>query len=93
MVKRKKAGIILGVLSMLLAIVSYIVYLYLRGPNADIYNMIKIYSILSLLGILLAALSWMLSKRLLLPIIGFLGNGFVLICAFFLLLAMGIGEP
>lgn len=91
--KNKNAGILLGFLSMVPVITSYIVFYVMRGPNADIYKMILIYSILSLLGILLAVFSWILSNRILLPIIGLLGNVMVLLTAFFLLLAMGISEP
>ncbi|NEU32117.1 hypothetical protein GN156_15285 [bacterium LRH843] len=65
----------------------------IRGPNVDIYFGIIIFGILSVFGILLAVFSWMMSKRLILFIIGLLGNGFVLVCAFLLLFAMGISEP
>lgn len=91
--KSKKAGFTFGVLSALTAILSFILFLITRGPNADISFMILIFSILSILGILLAVLSWFLSKRLVFPMIGLLGNGVVLIFTFFLLLAMGISEP
>lgn len=65
----------------------------MRGPNADIYFGNTIFCNLSVLGILLAIFSVVISKRLVLFIIGILGNGFVLVCAMLLLLAMGLSEP
>ncbi|MGE7674206.1 hypothetical protein ACQKMV_11585 [Lysinibacillus sp. NPDC094403] len=93
MKKIPKAGFIFGGLSVLTPILSYILFLKTRGPNADIYFMITVFGILSVVGILLAVLSYGLSKRLVLPIIGLLGNGVVLVFTYFLLLAMGISEP
>ena len=89
----RKVGSILGVTSLIPVIICFVIFYTLRGPNADIYFFVYIFSILSIIGILLAIFSWVISKRLILLIIGLLGNGFVLVCAFFLLLAMGIGEP
>ena len=62
-------------------------------PNVDIYFQIKIFSILSIIGLLFAIYFWLMSKRIILLIIGLIGNGFVLAFTFFLLLAMGISEP
>ena len=90
---KRKAGNILGVISILPVIISIIIFYTQRGPNVDIYFSINIFSILSVIGILFAIFSWWLSKRLLPLIIGLIGNGFVLAVAFLLLLAMGISEP
>lgn len=85
-------GNVLGVLSILTVIVSVALFLILRGPNADAYPIIIIFSILSVIGIILAILSAVLSKRYILLTTGLLGNGAVLVFTYFLLLAMGIGE-
>ena len=89
---KRKVGNILGVTSLLPVIISIIVFYALRGPNADIYFGITIFNILSIIGISLAIISWVMSKRLIPLFIGLLGNVFVLACTFLLLLAMGIGE-
>jgi hypothetical protein len=83
----------LGFSSILAVIISIIIFFILRGPNADIYFGSTIFSSLSIIGILLAILSWLMSKRLKLLIVGLLGNGVVLVFAFLLLLAMGISGP
>lgn len=93
MSKKRKAGFLLGGLSILTSIISVIFFYVTRGPNTDIYFAVMIFSILSVLGILLAILSWLASKRFILPIIGLVANGLVLGAAFLLLLAMGISEP
>jgi len=90
---KRNVGFLLGGLSILTAIMSAIFFYVRRGPNTDIYFVVLIYSILSVIGILLAILSWLASKRLILPIIGLLANGLVLGAAFLLLLAMGMSEP
>ncbi|AMX84338.1 hypothetical protein GS3922_12065 [Geobacillus subterraneus] len=74
-------------------IISIIIFYVERGPNADIYFVIIIYGILSIIGILFAALSCLMTKRFFLLIISLIGNGAVLAVAFLLLLAMGISEP
>ncbi|WP_397539201.1 hypothetical protein [Rummeliibacillus pycnus] len=89
---KRKVGNILGVTSLLPVIISIIVFYALRGPNADAYFGITIFSTLSIIGIFLAILSWVMSKQRIPLIIGLLGNAFVLASAFLLLLAMGIGE-
>ena len=92
---KNKVGIILGILSILPVIVSVIFFYTERGPNSDIYLGITIFSILSIIGIILAAISSVMSKRRitgLIGLIGFIANLIVLVCAFLLLLAMGIGE-
>jgi hypothetical protein len=76
-----------GLLSVLMVLISAIVFLILRGPNADLSLGISILGILSALGIVFAVIS----KKWLSGIIGVLTNGAVLIFAFFLLLAKGIG--
>ncbi|SDZ81985.1 hypothetical protein SAMN05421743_101317 [Thalassobacillus cyri] len=90
---KKKAGILLGVTSILPVIISVIVFYILRGPDVDLHFIITVYSVLSVAGILLAILSWFMAKRWLLLLIGLVGNGFVLVFAYFLQLAMGISEP
>ena len=91
-----KVGTILGILSILPVIVSIIFFYTERGPNADIYLGITIFSILSIIGIILAAISSWMSKgrisKLLIGLIGLIANLAVLVFAFLLLLAMGIGE-
>ncbi len=90
---KRKVGNVLGITSIVLVVISIIVFYIERGPNADIYFIINIYGILSILGILFAIFSWLMSKRLILPIIGLIGNVVILAVAYLLLLAMGISEP
>jgi hypothetical protein len=90
---KKKVGNILGVTSLLPVIISIIIFYVERGPNADVYFVITIYAILSVIGILFAVFSWLMTKRFFLPIISLIGNGAVLAITFLLLLAMGISEP
>ncbi|NEU31965.1 hypothetical protein GN156_14430 [bacterium LRH843] len=92
MLDKKKTGSIFGILSLLPVIISMMIFYTQRGPNADIYFFINSFCILSVIGILFAIISWVMSKRFILFILSILGNGFVLVCAFFLLLAMGISE-
>ena len=93
---KSKLGTILGMLSILPVIISIIYFYMERGPNADIYLVITIYSILSIIGLILAALSIWMTKRhiskLLIGLVGLIANLAVLAFAFLLLLAMGIGE-
>ncbi|WP_405097098.1 hypothetical protein [Oceanobacillus sp. FSL H7-0719] len=89
----RKVGNILGISSILTVIISIIFFLIERGPNSDIYLIIIVFSILSILGILFAIFSWKMSRYLTFLIIGLIGNGLVLVVAFFLRLAMGISEP
>ena len=91
--KKKKLGYILGVSSILSVMISIIIFFIMRGPNVDIYAVIIIYSILSIIGIVFSILSLLMSKRILLFMIGLVGNVVVLGMAFLLLLAMGISEP
>lgn len=93
---KEKVGYILGITSIVLVIISIIMFYVQRGPNVDIDFVVTIYSIFSIIGILLAIISSIISKRRSIRsigIIGFIANGFVLCCAYLLLLAMGIGEP
>ncbi|MGE7023049.1 hypothetical protein [Solibacillus cecembensis] len=93
-----KVSTILGALSILPVIVSSIVFFALRGPNADVYLIIIIFGILSIIGIILAIISIFMSissrliRKLLFGLVGLSANVFVLFLAFLLLLAMGIGE-
>ncbi|ARA96708.1 MULTISPECIES: hypothetical protein [Geobacillus] len=93
MLNKKKAGNILGVASLLPIIISIIIFYIERGPNANIYFVVTIYLILSMIGILFAVFSCLMTKRFFLLIISLIGNGAVLVVAFLLLLAMGISEP
>lgn len=86
LLNRKK---ILGVLSLLTAIISIIFFLIIRGPNANVTVAISVFTVLSLLGIIFA----ITSKKLWSIITGIILNGTVLIFAYFLLLAVGISEP
>ncbi|WP_425464039.1 hypothetical protein [Oceanobacillus piezotolerans] len=90
---KKKVGNMIGVIPMLTVIINIIFFYIERGPNADIYFIIIVFTILSVLGVLFAILSWKMSKRLIFLIVGLIGNGFVLVVAYLLLLAMGISEP
>ncbi|HWK23100.1 MAG TPA: hypothetical protein VNS08_08725 [Ureibacillus sp.] len=90
--KKGKIGIIFGITSILAAVISFIVFYTTRGPNTDVYPKIIIFSILSILGILLAVFSWVMSKYKSLGIIGLIANVFILVSTYLLLLAMGIGE-
>lgn len=93
---KSKTGTILGVLSILPVLVSVIVFLILRGPNANAYLIITIFGILSIIGIVLAAISAWMSKRhiskLIIGLVGLTANIAVLAVAYLLLLAMGISE-
>lgn len=90
---KRKTGNILGISSIITVIISIIIFFIDRGPNADIYFIIKIFGAFSIIGILLAVFSWVISKRVVYLIIGILGNGLVLAYGFLLLIAMGISEP
>ena len=93
---KSKVGTTLGFLSVLSVIVSIIFFYTVRGPNADIYTGITIFSVLSIIGIILAVISLWMSKgrirKLLIGTVGLIANIAVLVFAFLLLLAMGIGE-
>ena len=97
---KRKVGTTLGILSIFPVIISIIFFFTTRGPNADIYAMINIFTVLSLLGIALSILSFIYvwlskeqKKHSLMGSVGLIANSLVLVYAFFLLLAMGIGEP
>ena len=96
MLNKSKVGTILGFLSILPAIVSIIFFYTERGPKADIYLIINTFSVLGIIGIILAAISLWMSKgrisKLLIGLVGLIANSAVLVVAFLLLLAMGIGE-
>ncbi|KZD35485.1 hypothetical protein B4082_2476 [Bacillus cereus] len=62
-------------------------FFILRGPNANLTLVISILGILSLLGIIFA----IASKNWLFAIVGTVLNGIILVVAYFLLLAKGIG--
>ncbi len=93
---KSKVGTTLGVLSILPVIASAIFFYTERGPNADAYLIIDISSVLSIIGIILAVISLWISKgrisKLLIGSVGLIANLVVLVLAFLLLLAMGIGE-
>ena len=93
---KSKLGTILGVSSILSVIVSIIFFYSVRGPNSDIYLGITVFSVLSIIGIILAVISLWMSKgrisKVLIGTVGLIANIAVLVFAFLLLLAMGIGE-
>ena len=78
-----------GVTSMLMFFSSIFAFYVLRGPDADIYVGIKFFGVLSIIGIVFA----IMSKNKLWILIGGILNFCILVMSFFLLLAMGIGEP
>ncbi len=73
--------------SCLMFLASICSFFILRGPNANLTLVISILGILSLLGIIFA----IASKKWLFGIVGTLLNGIILVVAYFLLLAKGIG--
>jgi len=75
-----------GIFSILMVLISVLIFFILRGPNANLSLAIIILGSLSLLGIIFA----IISKRWISGIIGVLSNGAVLVFVFFLLLAKGI---
>lgn len=93
---KSKVETTLGGLSILSVIVSIIFFYTVRGPNSNIYFGITIFSVLSIIGIILAVMSLWMSKgrisKLLIGLVGLIANLAVLAFAFLLLLAMGIGE-
>jgi len=86
---KEKAKNILGVLSIVAAVISVIFFFIMRGPNANLTMGISVFTVLSVLGIIFA----IISKKLWFVITGILLNGLVLVFAYFLLLAVGISEP
>jgi len=75
-----------GIFSILMVLISVLIFFILRGPNANLSLAIIILGSLSLLGIIFA----IFSKRWISGIIGVLSNGAVLVFVFFLMLAKGI---
>ncbi|GAB6464167.1 hypothetical protein bcgnr5371_23620 [Bacillus cereus] len=73
--------------SCLMFLASIVSFFILRGPNANLTLIISILGILSLLGIIFA----ISSKNWLFGIVGTALNGIILVVAYFLLLAKGIG--
>ncbi|PEC86153.1 hypothetical protein COK00_15020 [Bacillus cereus] len=73
--------------SCLMFLASICSFFILRGPNANLTLIISILGILSLLGIIFA----IASKNWLFGIVGTVLNGIILVVAYFLLLAKGIG--
>lgn len=90
---KRRVGDILSVTSLLPAIISVIFFFIKRGPDFDIYFGITLFSVLSIIGIIFAVVSLVLSKKRIFGWIGLITNVLILVCAFFLQLAMGIGEP
>ncbi|MGF7535239.1 hypothetical protein AAGG74_16415 [Bacillus mexicanus] len=76
-----------GLFSILTVLSSILLFFILRGSNADLFLIIVIQGCLSLLGIIFAVVS----KKRVPGIIGVVSNSAVLVFAFFLLLAKGIG--
>ncbi|MEG9295334.1 hypothetical protein V6B33_02640 [Mangrovibacillus sp. Mu-81] len=76
-----------GILSLLMVILSVAFFFVMRGPEADLTLAVYTFGGLSILGIIFA----LFSKKWIPAITGTLLNGAVLVFAFFLLLAKGIG--
>ncbi|WP_246289186.1 hypothetical protein [Bacillus haikouensis] len=76
-----------AILSFLMVGLSVVFFFIIRGPDADLVLAVCTFAGLSILGIIFA----LVSKRWIPAIIGTLLNGAVLVFAFFLLLASGIG--
>ncbi|MEB2282459.1 hypothetical protein LAV73_21170 [Lysinibacillus xylanilyticus] len=90
---KKKVGDILSVSSLVFMIINVIFFYMKRGPDFDIYFGIALFSILSIIGIIFAVVSLVLSKKHIFSWISLITNVLVLVFAFLLQLAMGIGEP
>ena len=97
MLDKSKLGTALGILYILSVIVSTIFFYIERGPNADIYFAIIVFSVLSVIGIILGVMSLWMAKghksKSLIGSVGVIANVAVLVVAYLLLLAMGISEP
>ena len=77
-----------SLLSLLMVIINLIVFFISRGPEANVYVGIILFSTLSIAGIVLA----ILSQKWYSITAGVILNGSVLIFTFFLLLSLGISE-
>ena len=77
-----------GILSILCTVMSVTLFFVFRGPTADLWTIAVTLAALSVVGMLFA----FLSKRLPWIIAGGLLNGAILIVAFLLFLAHGVGE-
>ncbi|UOQ50091.1 hypothetical protein MUN88_08545 [Gracilibacillus caseinilyticus] len=88
-----QVGTTLGYLSIVMVLINILIFFIMRGPNVDLKLVVKIYSILSILGILFSIATFIMSKKRILFILGLVTNGTVLILVYFLLLAIGISEP
>lgn len=89
---KNKIGHLLGISSLATVMISVVTFFVIRGPNADIPLAVKLFGTLSILGIVLAICSKLLTKRYSYLIIGILGNGLVLGYAVLLQFALGISE-
>ncbi|QAS51316.1 hypothetical protein [Halobacillus litoralis] len=85
-----KNGHILGFLSILTVVISFIFFLVQRGPNANLSLGITVLSSLGILGLIFAILAGIARKWVWLAV-GVLGNGVVLVIAYLLWIAAGIG--
>lgn len=90
---KDELGRLYGIGSLLCMVLCVIGFFMLRGPNSNVYLIIGIGAIVSLIGISLAYASWVYTKRFFYLIIGLLGNSAVLAFSSLLLLAMGISKP
>ncbi|GGA64905.1 hypothetical protein [Salinicoccus roseus] len=84
---KKKRGKVFGFLSILTAVISILFLLITRGPNTSLISIIIVFTVFSVLGIIFA----IISKNLWFIIIGIILNGTILVYAFFLFVALGIG--
>ncbi|WP_101842664.1 hypothetical protein [Halobacillus sp. Marseille-P3879] len=78
-----------GGFSILMVALSILAFFVLRGPNANLYLIIVILSVFSVLGIVLAVLS----KKLVAVTLGIFLNGGLLVFTYLLLLTLGMSEP
>ncbi|WP_377887583.1 hypothetical protein [Alkalihalobacillus sp. R86527] len=76
-----------GVLSFLMVLLSIIMFVIVRGPDASLSFMIIVLGALSILGVLFA----LLSRKWIQGVTGIILNGGILVFVYFLLLAKGIG--
>ncbi|TGB03648.1 hypothetical protein [Halobacillus salinus] len=88
--KVKQNGHILGSLSVLTVVISFIFFLVERGPDANISLGITVLTTLGVLGVIFAVLAGIARKWGWLAA-GVMGNGVVLVFAYLLWIAAGIG--
>lgn len=93
MMSKNKVGSIFAYVSLLMVIVNCIIFFIVRGPNANMSIFITVFSIFSILGIIYAIISLIVTRKsILISSIGLVANiAFIIIC-YLLLIAMGISS-